>query len=628
MYGFLTRMAEKYRLADNEYYTIHRWSVEHPDQFWAEIWDYCGIIHSKVYNEVVDDPQKMPGAKWFSGSRLNFAENLLRRKDDHKALIFWGEDSVRRELTYNELYEAVKKTAAGLRRLGVKTGDRVAAFMPNMPETIIAMLATTSIGAVWSSTSPDFGTKGVLDRFSQIEPKVIFAADGYFYKGKKFNTQDKLKEILKDLQSLEYVVMVDYIGECDLRLIPNSISWQNLAQNTGQELKFEQLPFDHPLYIMYSSGTTGLPKSIVHSAGGTLIQHLKELVLHSNLNENQTIFYYTTCGWMMWNWFVSSLAVGATLVLFDGNPFYPGPDALLKMADELDINFFGTSAKYIASLEAAGIKPNEISDFKNLKVIASTGSPLLNESYQYVYHDWKEDVQLSSIAGGTDIISCFMLGNPTLPVYEGEIQCKGLGMDVDCFDDYGRSQTGKLGELVCKTAFPSMPIYFLNDLKGEKYFNSYFSEYPGIWRHGDNVVISKHGGITMYGRSDATLNPQGVRIGTAEIYRVVETMDEIEDSVVIGKKESGDEVVVLFVKMNIGYRFNEELINKIKAAIRTNCSPRHVPSIIKEVPDIPHTINGKKVEIAVKKIIHGEEVKNRDALANPESLEFFYDILK
>lgn len=628
MYGFMTRMAEKYQLADNEYYTIHRWSVKHPEQFWAEIWDFCKIKYAKIYDEVVDDPQKMPGAAWFRGARLNFTENLLRRKDDHKAIIFWGEDTIRRELTYHELYDEVTKTAAGLRQLGVKTGDRVAAFMPNMPETIIGMLASASIGAIWSSTSPDFGTKGVLDRFSQIEPKVIIAADGYFYKGKKFSTQDKLKEILGDLQTLEKVVMVNYTGQLDLQAIPKSISWEDLSQPTNRELKFEQLPFDHPLYIMYSSGTTGLPKSIVHSAGGTLIQHLKELILHSNLDENQTIFYYTTCGWMMWNWFVSSLAVGATLVLYDGNPFYPGPDALLKMADELNINFFGTSAKYIASLEAAGIKPKEISGFDHLKVIASTGSPLLNESFQYVYRDWKEDVQLSSIAGGTDIISCFMLSNPTLPVYEGEIQCKGLGMDVDCFDDYGRSMVGKLGELVCKTAFPCMPIYFLNDAGGEKYFNSYFSDYPGIWRHGDNIVISSHGGITMYGRSDATLNPQGVRIGTAEIYRVIETMNEIEDSVVIGKREEGDEVVVLFVKLNIGYKFDKELENKIKSAIRTNCSPRHVPAIIKEVPDIPHTINGKKVEIAVKKIIHGEEVKNRDALANPESLEFFYDILK
>ncbi|HPE56575.1 MAG TPA: acetoacetate--CoA ligase [Bacteroidales bacterium] len=626
MYRFLSYIADKYHLRDNTYPTVHRWSVENIENFWAEVWDFTKVIASEPYSEILDDPHKMPGAKWFQGAKLNFAENLLRRRDDHTAIIFRGEDSVKREITYAELYEEVKRVAAGLKKLGVKKDDRVSAFMPNMPETVIGMLATTSIGAIWSSTSPDFGTKGVLDRFSQINPKVIFAADGYFYKGKAFDSQEKLKEILTGLPTLEAVVMTDYTGNLDIKAIPKGKSWNDLARPTDQELTFEQLPFDHPLYIMYSSGTTGLPKSIVHSAGGTLIQHLKELILHSNIDETQTVFYFTTCGWMMWNWFVSALATGATLVLYDGNPFYPTPDALLRMADELGISFFGTSAKYIASLESEGVIPKEISDFPKLNVIASTGSPLIDASYRYVYKHWKEDVQLSSIAGGTDIISCFMLGSPTLPVHIGEIQCRGLGMAVECFDDEGQPVIDEQGELVCTRPFPSMPLHFLNDPGNKRYHAAYFEVYPNVWRHGDNIVISGHGGITMYGRSDATLNPQGVRIGTAEIYGVVETMEEIEDSVVVGKKQDGDEIVVLFIILNAGYQLDEALIKKIKTTIRDNCSPRHVPAIIKEVPEIPYTINGKKVEIAVKQIIHGQKVKNRDALANPESLEFYYDV--
>jgi acetoacetyl-CoA synthetase len=626
MQRFISHIASKYYLPDLEYKTLHRWSVQHIESFWSEVWNYTGIIHSKDYQQVVDDPTKMPGAKWFSGARLNFAENLLRRNDGQLALIFRGEDKVKKELTYAELHEQVRRIANGLKRLGVQKDDRVAAFLPNMPETIIAMLATASIGALWSSTSPDFGTKGVLDRFSQIKPRVIFSADGYFYKGNAFDSMEKLRDILSGLQSLEHVVMVNYTGEGNVKSIPKAITWEDLAQPAGKELTFEQLPFDHPLYIMYSSGTTGLPKSIVHSAGGTLLQHLKELILHSNIQEGQTIYYYTTCGWMMWNWFVSALSTGATLVLYDGNPFYPGPDALLRMADELKLTFFGTSARYIASLEAQGVKPNQISDFPNLRVIASTGSPLSDASFQYVYREWKKDVQLSSIAGGTDIISCFMLGNPVLPVYEGEIQCKGLGMDIDCFDEDGKPLINAQGELVCKKPFPSMPVYFLNDHNGEIYQNTYFDVYPGIWRHGDNVVITGHDGIIMHGRSDATLNPQGVRIGTAEIYRVVESLEEIEDSVVVGKKTEDDEMVVLFVKMNLGYQFDQALMDKLRKVIRTECSPRHVPSVIMEVPDIPYTINGKKVEVAVKKIINGQEVRNRDALANPESLEFYYDV--
>jgi len=627
MFAFQNRIAEKYQLSDNGYASIQKWSVEYVSEFWAEIWDFCNIKSSINYTQIVDNPKKMPGAKWFTGARLNFAENLLKRRNDHKAIIFRGETSVQKEISYSELYEQVKRLTAALRKLGVQKGDRVAAFMPNMPETIIAMLAASSIGAVWSSTSPDFGIKGVLDRFSQIEPKVVFAADGYFYKGKKFDSQEKLKGILKDLPSVEKVVLVNYTDTIDLDGMPNAIAWDDFVKPTNEELKFEQLPFDHPLYIMYSSGTTGLPKSIVHSAGGTLIQHLKELVLHSNIQPDQTVFYYTTCGWMMWNWFVSSLAIGATLVLYDGNPFYPAPDALLKMADELDIAFFGTSAKYIASLEAEGVVPKDISDFPHLNVIASTGSPLTNESFEYVYRDWKKDVQLASIAGGTDIVSCFVLGSPTLPVYLGEIQCKGLGMDVDCLDDVGKSLIDEQGELVCKSAFPSMPVYFWGDDRGAKYHNAYFDVFPGIWNHGDFIKITKNGGIIMLGRSDATLNPQGVRIGTAEIYRVVENLDEIEDTVVVGKKEDGDELVVLFVKLKEGVSLTDELLKKLRSTIRTGCSPRHVPSIIKAVPDIPYTINGKKVEIAVKKIIHRQEVKNKDALANPESLDYFEGLL-
>ncbi|MCF8405211.1 MAG: acetoacetate--CoA ligase [Bacteroidales bacterium] len=627
MYDFLSHVAENYNLPENSYQAVYKWSIHNIDAFWAEVWDYCGIVASVPYEQVVDNELKMPGAKWFSGARLNFAENLLRKRDNSRALIFYGENSVRKEFTYSELYDEVRKLAAGLKRLGVVKGDRIAAFMPNMPETVIGMLAATSIGAIWSSTSPDFGTKGVYDRFSQIQPKIIFAADGYFYKGKSFDTQDKLKEILVGLPSIEHVILTDYTGHIDLKSVSNAMAWSDVVKETEDALEFEQLPFDHPLYIMYSSGTTGLPKSIVHSAGGTLIQHLKELILHSDIQSGQTVFYYTTCGWMMWNWFVSALATGATLVLYDGNPFYPRPDALLRMADELKLSFFGTSAKYIASLEAEGVIPKEISDFPKLKVIASTGSPLTDESFDYVYRDWKKNVQLSSIAGGTDIISCFMLGNPTLPVYKSEIQCRGLGMAVECYDDNGKSILNEQGELICRKAFPSMPIYFWNDKSGERYFNAYFKHFPGVWRHGDNISISDHGGVSIFGRSDATLNPQGVRIGTAEIYGVVESMEEIEDSVVIGKKEDGDEKVVLFVKLKLGASFTEELVKKIKTNIKVNCSPRHVPAIVIEVPDIPYTINGKKVEVAIKQIVHGQTVKNRDALANPESLEFYYDIL-
>lgn len=605
------------------YDELWQWSVDSPSAFWGTLWHYSGLKYSEDFTGVVDDPKKMPGANWFMGARLNFAENLLQRRDDHPAIIFRGEDGSARTLTFQQVYDEAHRVAEGLRKLGIRSGDRVAAFMPNIPETIIAMLAAASLGAIWSSTSPDFGIKGVLDRFSQITPKVIFSVDGYLYNGKQFDSQEKLRGILSELPTIEKVVMVNFTGKLDLQSIPNAVSWESLAQPVKGEMHFEQLPFDHPLYIMYSSGTTGLPKSIVHSAGGTLIQHLKELKLHCDVRPDDVVFYFTTCGWMMWNWFVSSLALGATIVCFDGNPFFPRPDALIKLSQELKFTLFGTSAKYIASLQQAGVVPKNISGFPSLRAITSTGSPLSDESFEYVYNDWKQDVQLSSISGGTDIISCFMLGSPILPVYRGEIQCRGLGMDVDCFDEHGKPVRDVQGELVCKTAFPSMPVYFWNDPDGKKYRNAYFEHYTGIWCHGDYIVLSPHGGVTMLGRSDATLNPGGVRIGTAEIYRVVENMPEIEDSVVVGQQYEGDERVVLFVKLIPGFSLDEDLLKKIRNNIRSNCSPRHVPAVILAAPDVPYTINGKKVEVAVKKLIHGQDVKNQDALRNAECLEFF-----
>ena len=628
MFEFKEFINTRHGLNLDSYTDLHDWSVDNIHEFWAFAWEFFDIIHTQPYTQVVDDVSKMPGAKWFTGARLNFAENLLRRRDDKTALIFKGESQPVRKLTYAELYSEVAKTAAALRTAGVEKGDRVAGFVPNMPESIIAMLATTSIGAIWSSSSPDFGIKGVLDRFSQIEPKVLFAANGYFYNGKFHDSLEKLKGILHDLPSVEKVVVIPYSDEDpDICIISNSILFSDFIDNDDEEIEFEQLPFDHPLYIMYSSGTTGLPKSIVHGAGGTLLQHLKELQLHCDLCEQDTIFYFTTCGWMMWNWLVSSLVTGASLVLYDGAPFFPDANAMWKMAEELGITVFGTSAKFIAGSEAAGNKPISTNDLSNVRLILSTGSPLMEENFDYIYRDVKKDVQLASISGGTDIVSCFAGGSPMLPVYRGELQCSGLAMDVDAFDHKGKSSRNAKGELVCKKAFPSMPIYFWNDPDGQKYHNAYFDKFENIWYHGDYIEINDHGGVTIFGRSDATLNPGGVRIGTAEIYRVVEQMREIIDSLVVGVQSNGDEQVALFLKMDEGAILNDNLINQIKSSIRANCSPRHVPSIIKSVEDIPYTISGKKVELAVKKIIHGEEVTNKDALANPEALECFKDIL-
>ena len=616
---------EKFNLQLNSYEDLHHWSVSSIKEFWAEMWNFGEIICSEQQTEVVDNLTMMPGAKWFSGTRLNFAENLLRFRNERTAFVFQGEDQPIRSLTYSKLHTAVAQTAHALRDAGVVVGDRVAGFMPNMPEAVIAMLATASIGAIWSSSSPDFGIKGVLDRFSQIKPKILFSANGYFYNGKSFNSLKKLEGILHKLPSVEKVVVVPYTEErADISAIHNGIHYDDfLGDGDVPELVFEQLPFDHPLYIMYSSGTTGLPKSIVHGAGGTLIQHLKELRLHTDLRQNDTIFYFTTCGWMMWNWLVSSLAVGATVVLYDGSPFHPNQNAMWQMAQDLGITVFGTGAKFIDSCRVAGLTPGKDFDLSPLRAILSTGSPLVEENFDYVYKDIKKDVLLASISGGTDIVSCFALGNPAQPVYRGELQCRGLGMDVHSYDDSGERVIGEQGELVCTSPFPSMPIYFWNDPHGEKYRNAYFSVFPGVWSHGDYITVNDHGGMKIFGRSDATLNPGGVRIGTAEIYRVVEAMPEVADSLVVGQKWEDDERVILFVKLNEGSKLTKEFIERIRKSIRSECSPRHVPSVVLPTKDVPYTINGKKVEIAVKKIIRGDEVLNRDALANPESLDLY-----
>ena len=627
MVQLINRINESYGLGMNSYDELHNWSINHIPEFWKEIWDYCEIKHSVSFSDVVDDVHQMPGAKWFSGAKLNFAENLLRFQDDHPAIHFKGEGQPVRTLTYKELFNDVERLAHSLKEFGVQKGDRVAGFIPNMPEALIAMLATASIGAIWSSSSPDFGIKGVLDRFTQIEPKVIFAADGYFYNGKSFDSLEKLNGILNNLPTVEKVVVVEYTGDnTDLSNIANGVLYQEFISNSPYPLEFEQLPFDHPLYIMYSSGTTGLPKSIVHSAGGTLIQHLKEFHFHCNMDRDDCIFYFTTCGWMMWNWLVSSLSIGSTLVLFDGSPFHPDGKAMWKMAEELGITIFGTSAKFIDACKDADIKPGEIANLSKLRTILSTGSPLVDESFDYVYDQVKPDVLLGSISGGTDIISCFALANPMLPVVRGELQCRGLGMDVHAYNPAGQSMVNEKGELVCASAFPSMPVYFWNDPDGIKYQNAYFSTFPGIWHHGDFIRISEYGGVKIFGRSDATLNPGGVRIGTAEIYRVVDAIETIDDSLVVGQEWNGDQRVILFVKMKNDYLLNDEIINQVKSQIRLNCSPRHVPAKVIETKGIPYTINGKKVEIAVKKIIQGEDVTNRDALENPDVLEYYQNI--
>ncbi len=628
MYRFMHFINETYSQNFDEYTDLYQWSIDNIPDFWAAMWKFGDIIASKPYDQVVDDLSKMPGAKWFSGARLNFSENLLRYRDNQIALIFNGENQVSRRITYTELYDEVARVAKSLKDIGVQPADRVVGFMPNMPETIIAMLAAASMGATWSSCSPDFGIKGVLDRFGQIQPKVLFTADGYFFKGKRLDSLERISHILKELPSIEKVVVVPYTEKIpNITGVPNSILYEEFRSSEPKlEIDFAQLPFEHPLYIMYSSGTTGLPKCMVQSAGGILIHHLKELMLHTDVKRDDVIFYFTTCGWMMWNWLTSSLALGATLVLFDGNPFHPDPGALWKMAQDEEITIFGTSAGYIAALQNAGVKPGESYDLAPLKALLSTGSPLSNEGFEYIYRDVKSDLQLASISGGTDLNGCFALGNPMAPVYSGELQCRGLAMKVMAFDENGDSVINQQGELVCTAPFPSMPIHFWNDPDNKKYIAAYFDVYPDVWRHGDFIVITERGGVIMYGRSDATLNPGGVRIGTSEIYRQVDRISEVEDCVVVGQDWKSDVRVLLFVQLAEGYELTEDLVNKIKMTIRANASPRHVPALILAVPDIPYTHNMKKVELAVKNVIHDKPVLNKDALRNPEALDHFANI--
>ncbi|HEX2651175.1 MAG TPA: acetoacetate--CoA ligase [Burkholderiales bacterium] len=607
------------RAGKKSYAELHRWSVEHSEEFWTLLWEFCGVVGSKGPRTLIN-PGRMPGAVWFPEGRLNFAENLLRQRDDELAISFWGEDRVKRRYSRRQLYDLVSRLARALRAAGVRKGDRVAGYLPNLPESIAATLATASLGAIWSSCSPDFGVQGVLDRFGQIEPKVLFCADGYFYGGKEFDSQDKVAELLTRLPSVKQCVVMPYVG-AKVRV---GVSLEEfLKPHEAKDITFEQCEFNHPLYILYSSGTTGVPKCIVHGTGGTLLQHLKEHQLQSDVRPGDRLFYFSTLGWMMWNWLVSGLASGAALLLYDGSPFVGRGRILFDFADVEGMTHFGTSAKYIDAIAKIGLKPRETHKLEKLRALLSTGSPLSPEGFDYVYASVKADVCLSSISGGTDIVSCFVLGNPLGPVWRGEIQAKGLGMAVEVFSEQGLPLKGEKGELVCTRPFPSMPVGFWNDPDGARYRAAYFEKYPNVWRHGDWCEETAHGGMIIYGRSDAVLNPGGVRIGTAEIYRQVESLEDVVESLVIGQDWQGDVRVVLFVKLKEGLSLDEDLISRLKQKIRTNTTPRHVPDKILQVADIPRTKSGKIVELAVRDVVHGREPKNLEALANPEALDYF-----
>ena len=625
---FINLVNERFGLKLNTYHDLQKWSVNNIPNFWALIWEFGEVRASVPYESVVTNLDDMLGVTWFPGARLNFAENLLRYRDDRTALTFRGEGQEAVRLTYAQLYDKVARLAEALRQSGVKVGDRIAGFMPNMIETVIAMLAATSLGAIWSSCSPDFGVKGILDRFQQIEPKILFTANGYSYNGRVFDSLERVSSVLGEIPSVEKVIVVPYTDTSpDISQIPNSVLFNDyISVRPESEIQFEQLPFDHPIYIVYSSGTTDKPKCVVHRAGGILIQHLKELILNTDMKRDDTIFYFTTCGWVMWNWLVSSLTQGASIILYDGSPFFPDETTLFKLVKDENANIWGTSPRYLATIEKAGIRPDEQYDLPNLKTMISTGSPLSIENYQFVYRYIKPDIFLNNISGGTEAIACFGIGNPVSPIYAGEMQGLGLGMDVQVFDDEGKSITEQEGELVCTKPFPSMPLKFWNDDNNQKYRSTYFEMYPNVWRHGDNARITNNGGLIISGRSDATLKPGGVRIGTAEIYRQVETVEEIQDCLVIGQEWDNDVRIILFVKLNEGVEFNEALIQKVRNVIRNNASPRHIPAKIIPVADIPYTVNGKKVELAVRNIIHGKPVQNIDALANPDALELYKNL--
>ncbi|MGA7965470.1 MAG: acetoacetate--CoA ligase [Gammaproteobacteria bacterium] len=619
---FMGEVNRRHKLDLNDYAALWQWSIDNREQFWTLLWEFFDVKSEHRWNSVLEN-DVMPGARWFDGARLNFAENLLRYRDERTALIFRNEAGHRRTLSYAELYKAVAALRAGLDQAGVKKGDRVAAYLPNMPETIITMLATASLGATFSSTSPDFGVNGVLDRFGQIEPKVLIAADGYFYNGKTFDCLERLQQITAALPSLEHLVVVSHIADMpDLTGLTQAVRWRDFCRE-ADTIDFVPVPFDHPQFILYSSGTTGQPKCIVHGAGGVLLQHLKELGLHTDVSREDVVFYFTTCGWMMWNWLVSGLALGATLVLYDGAPMHGGADAMLRLAAEEKISVFGTSAKFISALHKAGVDGKQGKQLATVRTILSTGSPLLPEHYDYVYGELHPGVQLASISGGTDIVSCFALGCPILPVWRGELQCRGLAMAVETFDETGHTITGEPGELVCTRAFPVMPVSFWNDPDGTRYHAAYFDKFPGVWRHGDWALITPHGGLTIYGRSDAVLNPGGIRIGTAEIYRQVEKLPEILESLAVAQDWEDDVRIVLFVRMQPGNAFSDDVVQRIKHTIRASTTPRHVPAKVLQVSDLPRTRSGKISEIAVREVIHGRPVKNTEALANPEALDAF-----
>jgi len=622
-----TRMAQFMQATGHgRYADLWQWSVDQPEAFWPKIWDFCGAV-GEPGSVVLRDGDKMPGARWFPEAKLNFAENLLQHRDDGEALVFWGEDKVKRRLSRAELYREVARFQAFLVANGVGEGDRVAGYLPNLPETLIAMLAATSLGAIWSSASPDFGVQGVLDRFGQIEPKVLICVDGYWYNGKPVDCLAKNAEVVAQMPSLLKTVVVPYLNAAPaIGGIRNAVAWNDLPAG-GADVSFKRVAFDHPLFIMFSSGTTGVPKCIVHCHGGVLLQHLKEHQLHSDVRPGDRLFYFTTCGWMMWNWLVSGLAAGATLLLYDGSPFAGGGTVLFDYAAAEKMTHFGTSAKFIDAAAKLGLTPGKTHDLSALRAMFSTGSPLSPEGFDWVYSEIKQDILLASISGGTDIVSCFVLGNPVLPVWRGEIQCRGLGMAVDVFDDDGQPVRGTKGELVCTKPFPVMPVGFWNDPDGAKYHAAYFERFENIWCHGDFSELTAHEGMIIYGRSDATLNPGGVRIGTAEIYRQVEQLPEVVEALVIGQDwppgRHDDVRVVLFVRLREGLTLDDALTGRIKRQIRDNTTPRHVPAKVVQVQDIPRTKSGKIVELAVRNVVHERPVKNVEALANPEALDFF-----